>query len=136
MQHSKPNCPVCRTVYDLVDDRFGMNFPTASTPTREERQTRRGYCGIGSTPNRGMLDLAPQNIREPENVLPGYTTDEIFGSDTEEEIIFPSDSESEDSTILPPTHEPLSPSLESISVELYDEYTDRLVFNKTGSLFD
>ena len=132
MQHSKPNCPVCRTVYDLVDDRFGMNFPTASTPSREESQTRRGYCGIGSTPNRGMLDLGPQNVRVPENVLP----DDVFGSDTEEEIVFPSDSDSDDSTIVPPTPEPLSPSLESISVELYDEHTDRLVFNKTGSLFD
>jgi hypothetical protein len=113
-----------------------MNFPTASTPTRVERQTGRGYCGIGSTPNRDMLDLRPQNLREPENVLPGYTVDDVFGSDTEEEIVFPSDSESDDSTISPPTPEPLSPSLESISVELYDEHTDRLVFNKTGSLFD
>ena len=97
-----------------------MNFPTASTPPRREtrRERPRPYLGIGSTPDRHRIDLAPTQILTPTQSNP---------IEEEEEYYFPSDSE--DSTITPPTPEPLP------EIEL-DENTERLVFNKTGSLFD
>ena len=96
-----------------------MNFPTAITPPRRERVQQRQYLGIGSTPDRQILDLAPQNLYTP----PQSNQEQ----EEEEEIYFPSDSD--DSTISPPDIEPL-PEIE------FDENTERLVFNNTGSLFD